>query len=304
MNEKVRIEVMRHFGYFMTESTGHLSEYLPWFRSSERALEGLLRRAGLRRRVGRLLQVGQADRGEVRGGGPAGSSSRPSSSRAAPSTAPTSSRRSETGKPFRLQGNVRNDGYITNLPQGCCVEVPGVRGPRGAASAARRRPSAAVRRAQPEQRDRADAGRGGRRSPAIPSWPCTPSPWTRSPRPCCTLEEIREMTARVAGGGGAVAAAVRGQVAEGHARHQRSHGREARRSSARSGPRRGQALREVGDARDEVRTRPIRTGLRPWAWAGLLLWGPPQGSARRCAERGQGPLRAGAEARRSHSPPC
>jgi alpha-galactosidase len=25
---------------------------------------------------------------------------------------------------FRLNGNVRNDGYITNLPNGCCVEVP------------------------------------------------------------------------------------------------------------------------------------------------------------------------------------
>jgi len=25
---------------------------------------------------------------------------------------------------FRLNGNVRNDGYIANLPQGCCVEVP------------------------------------------------------------------------------------------------------------------------------------------------------------------------------------
>ena len=39
VNEKVRGEVMRHFGYFMTESTGHLSEYVPWFRSSQRALE-------------------------------------------------------------------------------------------------------------------------------------------------------------------------------------------------------------------------------------------------------------------------
>jgi alpha-galactosidase len=28
-NEKVRGEVFRHFGYFMTESTGHLSEYVP-----------------------------------------------------------------------------------------------------------------------------------------------------------------------------------------------------------------------------------------------------------------------------------
>ena len=39
VNEKVRGEVFRHFGYFMTESTGHLSEYLPWFRSSPEALE-------------------------------------------------------------------------------------------------------------------------------------------------------------------------------------------------------------------------------------------------------------------------
>jgi alpha-galactosidase len=29
-----------------------------------------------------------------------------------------------TGTPFRFMGNVRNDGYIKNLPHGCCVEVP------------------------------------------------------------------------------------------------------------------------------------------------------------------------------------
>ena len=39
VNEKVRGEVMRHFGYFMTESTGHLSEYLPYFRKNKKALE-------------------------------------------------------------------------------------------------------------------------------------------------------------------------------------------------------------------------------------------------------------------------
>ena len=39
INEKVRGEVMRHFGYFMTESTGHLSEYLPYFRKNKKALE-------------------------------------------------------------------------------------------------------------------------------------------------------------------------------------------------------------------------------------------------------------------------
>ena len=29
-----------------------------------------------------------------------------------------------TGTVFRLNGNIRNDGYISNLPDGCCVEVP------------------------------------------------------------------------------------------------------------------------------------------------------------------------------------
>ncbi|MFN8540967.1 MAG: hypothetical protein U0232_26240 [Thermomicrobiales bacterium] len=30
--EPVRIDLMRHFGYFVTESSGHASEYVPYFR--------------------------------------------------------------------------------------------------------------------------------------------------------------------------------------------------------------------------------------------------------------------------------
>jgi alpha-galactosidase len=30
----------------------------------------------------------------------------------------------ETGKPSRINGNVKNNHLITNLPEGCCVEVP------------------------------------------------------------------------------------------------------------------------------------------------------------------------------------
>ena len=30
--EKVRIDMLRRFGYYSTESNGHLSEYVPWFR--------------------------------------------------------------------------------------------------------------------------------------------------------------------------------------------------------------------------------------------------------------------------------
>jgi alpha-galactosidase len=57
VNEKVRGEVFRHFGYFMTESTGHLAEYVPWFPQEPEGARPLLRRAGLRRRERRLLQL-------------------------------------------------------------------------------------------------------------------------------------------------------------------------------------------------------------------------------------------------------
>ena len=30
--EKVRIDILRRFGYYSTESNGHLSEYVPWYR--------------------------------------------------------------------------------------------------------------------------------------------------------------------------------------------------------------------------------------------------------------------------------
>ena len=34
--EPVRIDLMKHFGYFVTESSGHASEYVPFFRKSEK----------------------------------------------------------------------------------------------------------------------------------------------------------------------------------------------------------------------------------------------------------------------------
>jgi len=36
-----------------------------------------------------------------------------------------------TNKPFLFNGNVLNHGLVTNLPQGCCVEVPCVADGRG-----------------------------------------------------------------------------------------------------------------------------------------------------------------------------
>ncbi|GAG19267.1 unnamed protein product, partial [marine sediment metagenome] len=45
--EAVRLELMEQFGYFMTETSGHISEYLPWFLHSDEEIE----RLGLRPRA-------------------------------------------------------------------------------------------------------------------------------------------------------------------------------------------------------------------------------------------------------------
>ena len=36
--DRVRFEIMRHFDYFVTESSPHMSEYVPYFRKNERAV--------------------------------------------------------------------------------------------------------------------------------------------------------------------------------------------------------------------------------------------------------------------------
>ena len=123
VNEKVRCEVMRHFGYFMTESTGHLSEYVPWFRSSRRALDLYCDQPAFGGASGAYFNYCNMLAEKYKSVDYLATESR------------TIERRSieycsyileaaETDNVFRLNGNIRNDGYITNLPQGCCVEVP------------------------------------------------------------------------------------------------------------------------------------------------------------------------------------
>jgi len=122
-NEKVRGEVFRHFGYFMTESTGHLSEYVPWFRKNQKALDLYCDEPSFGGESGAYYKYGKALAAKYAEHDPLEFE-----------TAKIESRSVEycsyileavvTGRPFRLMGNVRNEGYITNLPDGCCVEVP------------------------------------------------------------------------------------------------------------------------------------------------------------------------------------
>ncbi len=123
INEKVRGEVFRHFGYFMTESTGHLSEYVPWFRSHKRALDLYCDQPDFGGASGAYYKWGRmiADKfNKV-------DYLAHESTKLGPRSAEYCSHiieAVELGHTFKFSGNVRNDGFITNLPQGCCVEVP------------------------------------------------------------------------------------------------------------------------------------------------------------------------------------
>ena len=122
-NEKVRGEVFRQFGYFMTESTGHLSEYLPWFRKTQAALDLYCDEPGFGGESGAYYKWGSAMAEKYAQHDPLEYESAKIESRSVEYCSYIIEA-AATGRPFRFMGNVRNDGYIDNLPPGCCVEVP------------------------------------------------------------------------------------------------------------------------------------------------------------------------------------
>ena len=123
VNEKVRGEVFRHFGYFMTESTGHLSEYVPWFRKNRKALDLYCDMPDFGGASGAYYKYSRMIADKFAAVDPLARESK----QLQPRSAEYCSHIIEAialDKPFRFNGNVRNDGYITNLPWGSCVEVP------------------------------------------------------------------------------------------------------------------------------------------------------------------------------------
>ena len=131
--EPVRIELMKYFGYFVTESSGHASEYVPYFRkTAEMVNEDLVprftdpanhwfdyaRTGGYLRHCHKRLAQAQQEYQELLDG---------------VKDLPTQRTHEygsyileamETNRPARINGNVPNYGLIFNLPHGCCVEVP------------------------------------------------------------------------------------------------------------------------------------------------------------------------------------
>jgi len=117
--DAVRFEIMRRFGYYVTESSEHSAEYVPWFIKSDHPelidrfhipLDEYPRRCiaqikgwdGMREYLLSEKDLEHERTGEY---------------------ASYIFEAIETGVPYTLGGNVLNKGLITNLPQDCCVEV-------------------------------------------------------------------------------------------------------------------------------------------------------------------------------------
>ncbi len=127
--EKVRIDVLRRFGYYSTESNGHLSEYLPWYRKRPEEIEKWIDTGvWINGETGGYLRVCTEGRNWFEHDFPNWMKE--------PAKVFGNENRSvehgsrilealETGTVYRGHFNVLNKGYITNLPDDCVVELPG-----------------------------------------------------------------------------------------------------------------------------------------------------------------------------------
>ncbi|MBK8050387.1 MAG: alpha-glucosidase/alpha-galactosidase [Anaerolineales bacterium] len=129
--EPVRTDIMKYFGYFVTESSGHASEYMPYFRKTPKMVNDELvprftdecnhwfdfgRTGGYLRHCLHRLDKFQSEYDEIVAGNIPATRSHEYGSWIMEAC--------ETNRPAKIAGNVPNLGLIDNLPAGCCVEVP------------------------------------------------------------------------------------------------------------------------------------------------------------------------------------
>jgi len=127
--EKVRIDVLRRFGYYSTESNGHLSEYLPWYRKrTDEIPQWIDLSSWINGETGGYLRVCTEGRRWFETDFPQWMREEP------PRITPEMRGEEhgsyiiealETGRTYRGHFNVVNRGHITNLPDGCVIEIPG-----------------------------------------------------------------------------------------------------------------------------------------------------------------------------------
>ena len=127
--EKCRIDVLKRFGYYSTESNGHLSEYLPWYRKRVGEINDWIDLSSwINGETGGYLRVCTEGRNWFEKDFPNWMT------QDAPKYTPESRSEEhgsyiieglETGRIYRGHFNIVNKGHITNLPDGCIIEIPG-----------------------------------------------------------------------------------------------------------------------------------------------------------------------------------
>jgi alpha-galactosidase len=127
--EKVRIDVLRRFGYYSTESNGHLSEYLPWYRKRTAEIPQWIDLSNwINGETGGYLRVCTEGRNWFETDFPNWLKEDPqpiSQQKRSEEHGSYIIEALETGRIYRGHFNVVNKNHITNLPNGCVIEIPG-----------------------------------------------------------------------------------------------------------------------------------------------------------------------------------
>jgi alpha-galactosidase len=127
--EKVRIDVLRRFGFYSTESNGHLSEYLPWYRKRPEEIGRWIDMSDwIHGETGGYLRYCTETRNWFEADFPAFLEQ---AKRRIDVAARTDEHAShiiealETGRVYRGHFNVKNKGVIANLAEDAIIESPG-----------------------------------------------------------------------------------------------------------------------------------------------------------------------------------
>ena len=127
--EKVRIDVLKRFGYYSTESNGHLSEYLPWYRKRPEDIKNWIDMSHwIHGETGGYLRVCTEGRNWFETDFPnwlAEDAPKIAQENRSLEHGSYLIEALETGRTYRGHFNVMNKGHISNLPDGCVVEIPG-----------------------------------------------------------------------------------------------------------------------------------------------------------------------------------
>ena len=127
-DENIRLDVMRNFGYYSTESNGHLSEYLMWYRKRPEEMEKWINYSSwIQGETAGYLRVCRESRNWFETDFP--NWLKEPARKFTPESRSTEHgsyiiKGLETGRVYRGCFNVMNNGAITNLPAECVVEVP------------------------------------------------------------------------------------------------------------------------------------------------------------------------------------